>query len=77
MMMAEGIDGSKRVTLAGDKGYDTRLPVAEMRHMNITPHVAQNTAWSGGSAIDRRRTRHAGYAVSQQRRKVAKSSSAG
>ena len=70
MRMAERIDGSKRVTLAGDKGYDTRLLVAEMRHMNITPHVAQNTARSGGSAIDGRTTRHAGYAVSQQRRKV-------
>jgi hypothetical protein len=38
--------------------------------MNITPHVAQNTARPGGSAIDGRTTRHAGYAVSQQRRKV-------
>jgi hypothetical protein len=58
------------VTLAGDKGYDTRDFVREMRHMNITPHVAQNTSRSGGSAIDGRTTRHAGYVVSQQRRKV-------
>jgi transposase len=70
MMMAERIDGIGRVTVAGDKGYDTRDFVAEMRHMNVTPHVAQNTTRSGGSAIDRRTTRHAGYAVSQQRRKV-------
>lgn len=70
MMMAERIEGTKRVTLAGDKGYDTRHVVAEMRHMNITPHVAQNTARRGGSAIDGRTTRHAGYAVSQQRRKL-------
>jgi len=70
MMMAERIEGMERVTLAGDKGYDTRDFVREMRHMNITPHVAQNTSRSGGSAIDGRTTRHAGYVVSQQRRKV-------
>ncbi len=70
MMMAERIDGVQRVTLAGDKNYDTRDFVRELRHMNITPHVAQNSARNGGSAIDSRTTRHAGYAVSQQRRKV-------
>lgn len=37
--------------------------------MNVTPHVAQNDKRSGGSAIDARTTRHAGYAVSQRRRK--------
>jgi hypothetical protein len=37
--------------------------------MNVTPHVAQNTARRGGSAIDARTTRHAGYAVSQKKRK--------
>lgn len=70
MMMAERIEGIQRVTLAGDKNYDTRDFVHEMRHMNITPHVAQNSTRRGGSAIDSRTTRHAGYAVSQQRRKV-------
>jgi Transposase DDE domain len=34
--------------------------------MGITPHVAQKTTQS---AIDARTTRHAGYAVSQRRRK--------
>ncbi len=38
--------------------------------MNITPHVAQNTTRSGGSATDRRTTRHAVYEVSQQRYKT-------
>ena len=70
MMMAERIEGIQRVTLAGDKNYDTRDFVHEMRYMNITPHVAQNSTRRGGSAIDSRTTRHAGYAVSQQRRKV-------
>lgn len=70
LWMAERIPGSDRVTLAGDKGYDTREFVAELREMNVTPHVAQNTARSGGSAVDRRTTRHAGYSISQRRRKI-------
>ena len=37
--------------------------------MNVTPQVAQNTKRSGGSAIDGRTTRHAGYEVSQKKRK--------
>ena len=36
--------------------------------MNITPHVAQNTT-NRRSAVDERTTRHAGYEVSQQKRK--------
>ena len=28
--------------MGGDKGYDTHEFVAECRHMDITPHVAQN-----------------------------------
>jgi transposase len=70
LVMAERIAGTDRVTLAGDKGYDTREFVAECRHMNVTPQVAQNTTRAGGSAIDRRTTRHAGYRISQQRRKI-------
>ena len=70
LVMAQRIEGTDRVTVAGDKGYDAREFVAEMRHMNITPQVAQNTARCGGSAIDGRTTQHAGYAVSQRRRKV-------
>jgi transposase len=70
LWMAERIPGTDRVTLAGDKGYDTRDFVAELREMAVTPHVAQNTARSGGSAIDGRTTRHAGYLISQRRRKI-------
>ena len=40
-----------------------------MRGMNFRPIVAQNHKRNGGSAIDRRTTRHAGYQISQQRRK--------
>jgi transposase len=69
LIMLEQIQGSGRVTVAGDKGYDTHGFVAECRHLKITPHVAQNTKRNGGSAIDGRTTRHAGYAVSQRKRK--------
>jgi hypothetical protein len=44
--------------------------------MNITPHVAQNNT-NRSSAIDGRTTRHAGYAVSQQKRKRVEQSLAG
>src|SRR4051812_12372058 len=70
LWMAERIPGTDGVTLAGDKGYDTRDCVAELREMAVTPHVAQKTARSGGSAMDGRTTRHAGYLISQRRRKI-------
>src|SRR6266513_5002474 len=68
MLMAETIPGGKRVTLAGDKNYDTQELVRELRGMNITPHVAQNDT-NRRSAVDQRTTRHAGYEVSQRKRK--------
>lgn len=69
LLMTEALPGTQRVTVAGDKGYDTKDFVQEMRGMNATPHVAQNTKRTGGSAIDGRTTRHAGYRISQQKRK--------
>jgi IS5 family transposase len=42
MLMAEALPSGKRVTLGGDKNYDTQELVRELRGMNITPHVAQN-----------------------------------
>ena len=60
---------AKRVTLGGDKGYDTRGLVKHLREMKVTPHVAQNVNRSGGSAIDARTTRHEGYTASQRKRK--------
>ncbi len=68
MLMAETIPGGKRVTLSGDKNYDTQELVRELRGMNITPHVAQNDT-NRRSAVDQRTTRHAGYEVSQRKRK--------
>ncbi|MGA7522043.1 MAG: IS5 family transposase [Acidobacteriaceae bacterium] len=69
LLMLEQVPGEGRITAAGDKGFDTREFVAECRHMNVTPHVAPNTGRPGGSAIDARTTRHAGYSVSQKKRK--------
>jgi len=63
--MVEQIPGDGAVTLGADKGYDTKDQVAQLRERNVTPHVAQKKH----SAIDARTTRHAGYQVSQQRRK--------
>ena len=41
-----------------------------MRRIGVTPHVAQNTARSGGSAIDARTTCHVGYAKSINARRA-------
>lgn len=69
MVMAERVPGRHRITVAADKGYDTRDLVAGLRAMDVTPHVAQHTR-GRRSAIDARTTRHPGYAVSQQKRKL-------
>jgi transposase len=68
LAMAEAIPGQQRVTLGADKNYDTRDFVRELRELQVTPHVAQNTS-GRSSAIDGRTTRHPGYAVSQRKRK--------
>jgi len=68
-MLADVAQPGKRVTVGADKAYDTRGFVQACREINVTPHVAQNTARTGGSAIDGRTTRHPGYEVSQRKRK--------
>jgi transposase len=68
-MLADVADPNKRVTVGADKAYDTRGFVKACRDIHVTPHVAQNTKRVGGSAIDARTTRHAGYEVSQRKRK--------
>jgi transposase len=67
LTMVEALPGD-RVTLGGDKAYDEAGFVAELRHMHVTPHVAQNTT-NRRSAIDARTTAHPGYAISQRTRK--------
>lgn len=65
LLMAEAIPGDHRITLGADKNYDTKDFVAEARNVGATPHVAQKRH----SAIDQRTTRHAGYQISQRKRK--------
>ena len=67
--MLQEIPGIGRVTVGGDKGFDTADFVRECRNLRMTPHVAQNLGRRGGSAIDSRTTRQVGYRVSQKKRK--------
>ena len=55
---------------ASDLGHrdDVAEFVADLRELNVTPHMAQNTT-NRRSAIDGRTTRHPGYAVSGRVRK--------
>jgi transposase len=68
LAMAAELPGDGRVTLGGDKNYDTAAFVEELRNLHVTPHVAQNNN-GRRSAIDQRTTRHPGYVISQQKRK--------
>ena len=61
-------DRPRAITLGADKGYDAADFVEELRAINVRPHVARNTS-GRRSAIDRRTTRHPGYAKSQRIRK--------
>jgi hypothetical protein len=65
-MIEPRADRPRPITLGADKAYDAEDFVNELRSMNATPHVAQNTR-GRSSAIDGRTTRHAGYAASQPR----------
>jgi transposase len=66
--MAAHIPDDRRVTIGGDKHYDTAEMVEKWRGLNVTPHVAQNDK-KRRSAIDERTTRHPGYEISQRKRK--------
>jgi transposase len=68
-MLAQEVPRTKRITVAGDKGFDTRGFVADCRALGVTPHVAQDINTHRGSAIDARTTRHIGYEISQRVRK--------
>jgi transposase len=68
LVMMESIPGNQAVTVGADKGYDTKNFVGEARHLKVTPHVAQNNK-ARKSGIDGRTTRHAGYLISQRKRK--------
>lgn len=65
--MARKVSGRRGSTLGADKGYDTRAFVESLRDLGMTPHVAAKKP--GYTSLDGRTTRHAGYAVSQRKRK--------
>jgi transposase len=74
-----GAVGGARKSVGADKNYDTAEFVSGCRELGVTPHVAQNTyeyntktgkRATRQSQIDRRTTRHGGYAVSQVIRKM-------
>jgi transposase len=67
-MIEPRADRGTPVSLGADKGYDCEDFVNELKSLNVRPHVAQNTS-GRRSAIDRRTTRHVGYALSQRIRK--------
>jgi IS5 family transposase len=65
LAMAAQIAGRHRVTLGADKGYDQKELVREFARAAGHSHLARKVH----SAIDRRTTRHPGYAISQIKRK--------
>lgn len=70
MLKAKAKETGCRITVGEDKAYDTADHVANLRAINVTPHVAQNdsvtaTGKRRQSAIDGRTTRHEGYRMSQ------------
>src|SRR5712672_1449537 len=67
-MIEPRADRPRAITLGADRGYDAADFVEELRTRNVRPHVAQNKS-GRRSAIDRRTTRHPGYASSQRIRK--------
>lgn len=69
LALVDRIANRGRITLGADKGYDTADFIAECRERGVTPHVACANGSRRRSAIDGRTTRHAGYAVSQRKRK--------
>jgi transposase len=66
--MMQRVNRAHRSTLGGDKNYDTQDHVEALRALGVTPHVAQSNR-NRRSAIDDRTTTHAGYEISQRKRK--------
>jgi transposase len=73
MLKTKAKETGRHITAGEDKAYDTVEHVANLRAINVTPHVTQNdsitsTGKRRRSAIDARTTRHEGYGMSQSRR---------
>lgn len=63
LAMLDRRPGKRRLTVGADKNYDQQRFIKGCRQARVTPHVAQDTN-GRRSAIDRRTTRHTGYAQS-------------
>jgi transposase len=68
------VGGGRRITLAGDKGYDVADFVDDLRERKVTPHIAvqdhlTKTGKRRKTKIDGRTKRHPGYEISQVIRK--------
>ena len=64
----------RHITLGADKAYDVAAFVDALRDRAVTPHIAvdghvRKTGKPRATRIDRRTTRHPGYAASQRLRK--------
>jgi transposase len=60
-------DRARRITVGADKAYDTKDFVTTAREFHVTVHATKNDK-GRRSNLDRRTTRHPGYAISLSRR---------
>ena len=68
IMLREQRKGSRRrITLGADKAFDSKDFVEAARKLDVTVHVTKNDK-GRRSNLDRRTTRHVGYAISMSRR---------
>lgn len=71
VLSTSGYSGRRGSHWPATKAFDNRPTIRELRLTQVTPHLAQfPTTVRRRSAIDRRTTRHRGYAVSQRKRKL-------
>jgi hypothetical protein len=71
--MLGALDASHRITVGGDKAYDTTDFVAEIRDLGVTPHVAQNQR----SSVGHRCARAGEFAATASARRSASGSRRG
>jgi transposase len=74
-MLEKKASKHKRTTVGADKAYDVEKHIENLRAINVTPHIAVNdhltkTGKTRKTSIDGRTTRHAGYDISQGKRKM-------
>ena len=67
MLQEKQKGNTERITVGADKAYDTKDFVTAARALNVTAHVTKNEK-GRRSNLDRRTTRHPGYAISLSRR---------